>query len=68
VVGVTIAQSRRRRLIYVTTPASLRAALAQASVSPSTNGAGPVTLENYHGVGAALRKRLSIARVACFAR
>jgi S1-C subfamily serine protease len=67
VVGVTIAQSRRRRLIYVTTPTSLRDALGRAGVSPSSDGGGPITLDNYHGVGAALRKRLSIARVACFA-
>ncbi len=67
VVGVTIAQSRRRRLIYVTTPPSLRAALAQAGVSPGTDGSGPITLDNYHGVGAALRHRLSVARVACLA-
>jgi S1-C subfamily serine protease len=69
VIGVTIAQSRRRRQIYTTTPAALRAALARAHIEPAT-GAKPAPMSegSYVRIAAALRRDLRIVPVVCLGR
>ena len=68
VLGVTVAENPRRRRLYTTTPASLRAALAEAGVTPS-NGAGEALTEaSWRGASDDLRGALSIAEVECLAR
>jgi len=67
-IGVTIAQSPRRGLIYSTTPASLRAALAFAGVSPSPAAGEPIGTANYGRVADDLRRDLRVAPVVCLAR
>jgi len=60
VLGVTVAENPRRRRLYTTTPASLRAALAEAGVTPS-NGAGEALTEaSWRGASDDLRGALSI--------
>jgi S1-C subfamily serine protease len=67
VVGVTVAEAPRRRRLYTTTPASLRAALAEARVTPSTAAGEPITPRTYGAVADDLRARLSVAEVMCLA-
>jgi hypothetical protein len=66
VIGVTIAQSRRRGRVYTTTPGALRAALARAHVQTAAGArATPMDEASYHSVAGDLRRRLSIAPVVC---
>jgi S1-C subfamily serine protease len=67
VLGVTVAEAPRRRRIYTTTPSSLRAALAEAGVTPSTSPGLTVTPATYQAVADDLRARLSVAEVVCLA-
>jgi serine protease Do len=67
VLGVTLAEAPRRRRLYTTTPSSLRAALSEARVTPSTSPGEAVTDANYDTVSDQLRARLSIAEVVCLA-
>lgn len=67
VLGVTIAEAPRRRRIYTTTPAALRAALALAGVSSSTAAGEAITGATYGAVADGLRARLSVAEVVCLA-
>jgi len=66
VIGVTIAQSRRRGRIYTTTPVALRAALARAGVGPAPGAlAAPMTEGSYARIAGALRRDLRIVPVVC---
>jgi hypothetical protein len=66
VVGVTIAQSRRRGRVYTTTPGALRAALARAHVELATGARGrPMDDTSFHRISGDLRRRLSVAPVVC---
>jgi S1-C subfamily serine protease len=69
VIGVTIAQSRRRRQIYTTTPIALRSALARAHIEPATGAqAAPMSEGSYGRIAAALRRDLRIVPVVCLGR
>ncbi len=69
VIGVTIAQSRRRRQIYTTTPVALRAALTRAHIEPATGAqAAPMSEGSYGRIAAALRRDLRIVPVVCLGR
>jgi hypothetical protein len=69
VIGVTIAQSRRRNQIYTTTPSALRAALARAHIEPATGAeAAPMSEGSYTRIAATLRRDLRIVRVVCLGR
>jgi S1-C subfamily serine protease len=69
VIGVTIAQSRRRGQIYTTTPAALRAALYRAHIEPATGArAAPMSEGSYARIAAALRRDLRIVPVVCLGR
>lgn len=67
VLGVTVAEAPRRRRLYTTTPSSLRAALAEAKVTPSVTGGEAITAGGYGAVADDLRARLSVAEVECLA-
>jgi S1-C subfamily serine protease len=67
VLGVTVAEAPRRRRLYTTTPASLRAALAWGRVTPSAAPGEAVTLANYPAIADDLRARMSVAEVVCLA-
>jgi S1-C subfamily serine protease len=67
VVGVTVAEAPRRRRLYVTTPSSLRAALAEAGVDPSSASGEALTPATYATASDRLRFDLSVAEVACLA-
>jgi S1-C subfamily serine protease len=67
VLGVTVAEAPRRRRLYTTTPSSLRAALAEAGVTPFVSAGQPVTPASYDSVADGLRARLSVAEVECLA-
>jgi S1-C subfamily serine protease len=69
VIGVTIAQSRRRGRIYTTTPVALRAALARAHVGPAPGArAAPMGVGGYARIASALRRDLRIVPVVCLGR
>jgi len=68
VLGVTVAENPRRRRLYATTPASLRAALTGARVAGSTAAGEAVTPATWRAVSDELRDRLSVAEVECLAR
>jgi serine protease Do len=66
VIGVTIAQAPRRRRVFTTTPASLRAALAASGIPPAP--ASPtrvITRGNYQHVAEDLRAALRVVQVVC---
>jgi S1-C subfamily serine protease len=66
VIGVTIAQSRRRAQVYTTTPASLRAALARAHIQTATGAqAAPMTTGSFSRISDTLRRELRIVPVVC---
>jgi serine protease Do len=66
VIGVTIAQSRRRAQIYTTTPASLRAAVARAHIQTSAGARpAPMTGGSYDRISNSLRRDLRIVPVVC---
>jgi S1-C subfamily serine protease len=65
VLGVTIAEAPRRRRLYTTTPSSLRAILALASVKPVVGPGEAMTAASYGAVADDLRSRLSVAEVEC---
>ena len=66
VIGVTIAQSRRRAEVYTTTPASLRSALARAHVETAAGAeAAPMTGGSYSRISNLLRRDLRIVPVVC---
>ena len=67
VVGVTVAESPRRRELFTTTPASLRAALAAAGVRGESLPDSPLSQETYGAASDALRGALKVAQVACLA-
>jgi S1-C subfamily serine protease len=68
VIGVTIAQSRRRGRIYTTTPGALRAALARAHIETSTGAeAAPMGPRSYGRIARDLRTALRIVPVVCLA-
>jgi S1-C subfamily serine protease len=67
VLGVTVAEAPRRRRLYTTTPASLRAALAEAKVTPSAAPGEAITPATYGAVADDLRAKLSVAEVMCLA-
>ena len=66
VIGVTIAQSRRRGRIYTTTPAALRAAIARAHIEPASGAlAAPMSSGSYSRISRDLRRDLRIVPVVC---
>jgi S1-C subfamily serine protease len=66
VIGVTIAQSRRRGQVYTTTPGSLRAALSRAHIEPATGAqAAPMSPGSYGQISGDLRRDLRIVPVVC---
>jgi serine protease Do len=66
VIGVTIAQSRRHKRVYTTTPGALRAALGRAHIEPATGAlAAPIDPASYERIAANLRATLSIVPVVC---
>jgi len=66
VIGVTIAQSRRRAEVYTTTPGSLRAALARAHVEAAAGAeAAPMTGGSFSRISNLLRRDLRIVPVVC---
>ncbi len=66
VIGVTIAQSRRHRQIYTTTPGALRMALRRAHIEPATGAeAEPMTPGGYNRTADDLRRELRIVPVVC---
>jgi len=65
VLGVMVAEAPRRRRIYATTPSSVRAALAEAKVTPSEAVGEAVTATTWRSVSDSLRARLSVAEVEC---
>jgi S1-C subfamily serine protease len=68
VVGVTIAQSRRRRRVYTTTPGALRAALARVHVELATGAqAAPMSEGSFSRISNDLRGDLRIVPVVCLA-
>jgi len=67
VLGVTVAENPRRRRLYATTPASLRAALAGAGVTPSAAAGEALSPATWRGASDALRANLSVAEVECLA-
>jgi serine protease Do len=70
VIGVTVAGSPRRGRIFTTAPAGLRhmLTLAGTPVRSSTYGAVNETIDpqEFPRVGAALRKKLTVAKVICW--
>ncbi|MGH7022185.1 MAG: S1 family peptidase [Caulobacteraceae bacterium] len=68
VLGVTVAENPRRRRLYTTTPASLRAALAAAGVTPSDAAGEALTQGSWRDVSDDLRGALSVVEVECLAR
>jgi S1-C subfamily serine protease len=67
VLGVTVAENPRRRRLYATTPASLRAALTGAGVTPSATAGEALSPATWRGAADALRANLSVAEVECLA-
>lgn len=68
VIGVTIAQSRRRARLYTTTPIALRTALERAHIEPATGAeAAPMSSGSYGLISASLRRELRIVPVVCLA-
>jgi serine protease Do len=68
VIGVTIAQSRRRGWIYTTTPGALRSAMARAHIEPATGArATPMGAGSYGRIAGDLRDDLRIVPVVCLA-
>lgn len=68
VIGVTIAQSRKKGLVYTTTPGALRAALIRAHVETATGAEGPaVSPGSLNSISADLRGDLRIVPVVCLA-
>ena len=67
VLGVTVAENPRRRRLYATTPASLRAALAGAGVTPSGAAGEALSQATWRGASDDLRANLSVAEVECLA-
>ena len=66
VVGVTLAEQRRRGRIYTTTPQTLRRTLSGAGAASGGSELGqPITSENYYRVAERLRRELRIAPVIC---
>jgi hypothetical protein len=66
VIGVTIAQSRRRGRVYTTTPRALRAALARAHITPATGAEAPaMSVGSYSRISRDLRGDLRIVPVVC---
>ena len=66
VIGVTIAQSRRRAQVYTTTPASLRAAIARAHIGTASGArAAPMGGGSYARISSDLRRDLRIVPVVC---
>jgi hypothetical protein len=68
VIGVTVAENPRRRRLYATTPASLRAALAMAGVTAARDGGEPLSAATWKQASDDLRASLSVAEVECLAR
>ncbi len=68
VIGVTVAENPRRRRLYATTPASLRAALAEAKVQPIETPGDPMTAATWKSEADDLRSALSVAEVECLAK
>lgn len=71
VIGVTVAGTKRRGRIYTTAPVSIRDALRAAKVTPPARPTSAVAHpdnRNFVTVGAALRSKLTVAKVVCFAR
>jgi serine protease Do len=66
VIGVTIAQSPRRGLIYTTTPRSVRAALVAGGAGlPAAGEDEPITTSSYGRVADDLRRNLRVVPVVC---
>ncbi len=69
VIGVTVAGTKRRGRVYTTAPSSIRAALRAARVTPPSTATATAhpDARNFVTVGAALRAKLTVAKVLCYA-
>jgi serine protease Do len=68
VVGVTVAGSTRRGRVFTADMSSMQSALQRAGASPAAEEAATIpaiTARNWVEEGAALRRRLSVAKVVC---
>ena len=65
VVGVTVAEAPRRRRLYTTTRAGLRAAVAAAGAREGLGKPAPMDIDNYDRVADSLRSSLRVAPVVC---
>lgn len=69
VVGVTIAESPRRGLIYTTAPETVLSALTEAGQHGAGYALGePITTDNYGRVADGLRRDLRVAQVVCLGK
>lgn len=69
IIGVTVAGTKRRGRVYTTALPSVAKALnrAKVSVARGSGDRGAITSRNFASVGAAMRKRLTVALVYCAA-
>jgi S1-C subfamily serine protease len=68
VIGTTVAGSTRRGRVFTSDMSSIRAAIQRANVTPAAESTATipgVNLRNWVQVGAALRGKLTVAKVVC---